>query len=187
MPLYDRLDLSDMGDFHSYVTGFDHESLMKCIQEQYLRIKNKCKYAPVLGENGCLEFAATLLLYRQILEKFYYALHDDLSSEQEKEELFNLFVVVIIPIGCAFMGASPTEFSNMADRFYEHTTLFTKREWSVVYLYLRDYHAEDIRKMEFNQGNVYSHFVDREKTFQMLNSAKGGHIEKIKDDSVKFL
>ena len=61
-PVYNNLDLSDMSEFHAFATSYGHEQLMSEIQTQYLKIKNTCKYAPALGANGCLEFAAGLIL-----------------------------------------------------------------------------------------------------------------------------
>lgn len=166
---YDSVDLSDMGEFHEYVTDFDHNELIEIIEQRYLKIKNNCKYAPKLGENGCLEFAAGLLLHAHLTELLVYMRYDEAYNEQDKHEVIEKLMEVTFIIGTAFMGASPREWSNSADMLYENTSLLTKKEWSVVYLYLRDYHADDIRRMEFNEGNMYSNSVNKDKVLRIMS------------------
>lgn len=172
-PIYDNLDLSDMGEFHAYVTSYGNNQLISAIKTQYLKFKNTCKYAPALGINGCLEFAGGLLLSLYLIEKANKAKTDSSYSKQQIKTLCDELISLMIIIFSAFLGSTPTEWSNMADKFAENSSFLTKREWSIVYLYLRDNHADDIRKMEFNAGNSYSHLADRKKTADVLATAKG--------------
>lgn len=172
-PIYNNLDLSGMGDFHAYVTSYGHNQLISAIKTQYLTFKNTCKYAPALGTNGCLEFAGGLLLSVYMIEKVNKAKTDSSYSKQQIKTLCDELISLMIIIFSAFLGSTPTEWSNMADKFAENSSFLTKREWSIIYLYLRDNHADDIRKMEFNAGNSYSHLADRKKTADVLATAKG--------------
>lgn len=151
---YDKVDLSDMGEFHKFVLNYDHDELISIIEKNYRGIKNNCIYAPHLGENGCLEFAASLLLYDYILEDLTNIEYG--WSNNTHETLLEIWIRVSIAICSAFTGCTPTEFSNMTDLFSYNTSVITRKEFSVVYLYLRDNFAQDIRKMEFNYGNGIS-------------------------------
>ena len=131
--------------FYSYVCSMSSDTLLSCINNEYLSIKGHYSLAPRMGEFGCFEFASALLLWNYAKENF-------MSNQRT---IGDLQIMLADVIGCAFFGMPAGEWSDKIDVVInDHESILSYKEWSKVYTYLRNNFADSIHKIEFNDGNA---------------------------------
>lgn len=154
------------GDFYFFVINMSNTELINTINNQYKAIKGTWTLAPCMGEYGCIEFAATLLLWKYAVINF----------NKNQKAYASLQIMLGDLICCAFFGMPAGEWSDKADPIINaHTDILSYEEFGNVYNYLRNNHADRIHSLEFNEGNAekeaYRHLYT--KFTETYNASEG--------------
>lgn len=154
------------GDFYFFVINMSNTELINTINNQYKAIKGTWNLAPCMGEYGCIEFAATLLLWKYAVINF----------NKNPKAYASLQIMLGDLICCAFFGMPAGEWSDKVDPIINsHTDILSYDEFGSVYNYLRNNFADRIHSLEFNEGNAekeaYRHLYT--KFTEMYNSMYG--------------
>ncbi len=167
---YEDVTIGSNWAFHKAIYNPNHNmlyspnfGLLNDISVNYNNLKDSYNPAPKLGSNGCIEFAAFLEYYQML--KYFFGYYDNLKDLEAIHKIWMYFQSYRI-IGLAFAGATASEVSGMIDELINFSTdkrigILQEREFSAVYLFLRDYLGKDLRKLEFNKGNKYTVRQDR--------------------------
>ena len=148
--------------FFSKIVEIPYDVLLRDLHSEYTKLKGVSGLSPALGENGAIEFAATLLLWRYAVNK----------SKSAPDIYGSLMISLASSLGCAFNNMTPLEWSqNIEDAICSNAQAVSFDEFGSVYRYLKHNIANEIRAFEFAKydlkTSVFYDFMDR------YNSAPG--------------
>lgn len=145
-------------NFESYVYGMSDECMFSTLKEEYINLKGKFLYAPSMGANGSIEFAASLLLFKYLKN----------NASTGVQPYAGCMIPVGNLIGCVFNQMPPLEFSNQIYALIKlYEDILTYSMWRNVYHYLIETYSEKIREFEFNdsglsmeaRGEIFNEFM----------------------------
>lgn len=145
MGLFDSFFSTDTDTkVYNYIRSMSKEELISTIDSEYKRIKGRCMLTPAMGEYGSFEFAGALLLWKYCRDNIKTNLN--VCGE--------LMIILGETIGCAYNCMSPREWSDKIDVVINNNDLIDYTEWNLVYNYLKENVADEIHKLEFNNGII---------------------------------